>query len=190
MTAVLRVEGMAKRYGATIALDGVDLEVRAGEVHALIGENGAGKSTLMAVLAGAVRADSGEMQLQGVRFAPATTHDARRNGVALIHQELSLCPHLTVEENVLLGGELSRRGVIDRRRTRARALALLDELPHPEIRPGRRVAELSLPARQIVAHSRPTPASSSWTSPRAHCKVLMWSGCSRLSGASHRVASR
>ena len=150
MTAALRVAGVAKRYGATVALDGVDLAVRAGEVHALIGENGAGKSTLMGVLAGAVRPDAGEMTLQGARYAPGTPLDARRNGVALIHQELSLCPHLSVAENVLLGVEVSHRGWINRRATRARALALLDEMPHPEIRPERKLAELSLPARQIV----------------------------------------
>lgn len=190
MTAVLRVEGMAKRYGATVALDGVDLEVRAGEVHALIGENGAGKSTLMAVLAGAVRADSGEMQMEGARFAPATTHDARRCGVALIHQELSLCPHLTVEENVLLGGELSRRGVIDRRRTRARARALLDELPHPEIRPGRRVAELSLPARQIVEICRALAADARVVLMDEPTSALQGADVERLFALVRRLTSR
>ena len=93
---VLRVDGIAMRYGATVALDGVGLTVRAGEVHALIGENGAGKSTLMGVLAGAVRPDHGEMRLAGERYAPDSTFSARQQGVALIHQELSLCPHLTV----------------------------------------------------------------------------------------------
>ena len=150
MSDVLRVSAIAKRYGATVALDGVDLTVRAGEVHALIGENGAGKSTLMGVLAGAVRPDRGDMHLMSTRYDPATPLDARRHGVALIHQELSLCPHLTVAENILLGGEIARRGWIDRRRSRERARALLDELPHPEIRPDRKLAELSLPARQIV----------------------------------------
>ena len=150
MTEALRVAGIAKRYGATIALDGVDLAVGAGEVHALIGENGAGKSTLMGVLAGAVRPDAGEMFLRGARYEPGTPLDARKNGIALIHQELSLCPHLTVAENVLLGVEMSDRGWINRAATRERARALLDEMPHPEIRPDRKLAELSLPARQIV----------------------------------------
>ena len=150
MTEALRVAGIAKRYGATIALDGVDLGVNAGEVHALIGENGAGKSTLMGVLAGAVRPDAGEMYLRGGRYGPGTPLDARKNGVALIHQELSLCPHLTVAENILLGVEVSARGWINRTAMRERARALLDEMPHPEIRPDRKLAELSLPARQIV----------------------------------------
>ena len=190
MSAVLRVEGIAKRYGATVALDGVSLEVHAGEVHALIGENGAGKSTLMAVLAGAERADSGEMQLGGASYAPGTTHDARRRGVALIHQELSLCPHLTVEENVLLGGELSRRGVIDRRRTRERALALLDELPHPEIHPDRRVSALSLPARQIVEICRALAADARVVLMDEPTSALQGADVERLFALVQRLASR
>lgn len=148
--AALRVAGIAKRYGATVALDGVDLAAQTGEVHAVIGENGAGKSTLMNVLAGATQPDRGEMWIHGIPYAPSSPHEARKSGVALIHQELSLCPHLSVEENLLLGGEMATRGWIDRGRTRERALALLAELPHPEIRPDRRVSELSLPARQVI----------------------------------------
>src|SRR5476651_280403 len=157
---VLRVEGIARRYGATIALDSVSLAVRAGEVHALIGENGAGKSTLMGVLAGAVRADRGTMELQGERYLPDSPLAARRKGIALIHQELSLCPHLTVAENVLLGAEVSDRGWIDRAGARARTLELLSELPHPEIRPDRMLGELSLPARQIVEICRALAADA------------------------------
>lgn len=187
---MLRVEGIAKRYGATIALAGVDLDVRAGEVHALVGENGAGKSTLMAVLAGAVRADRGTMQLEGTRYAPGSTHDARRSGVALIHQELSLCPHLTVEENVLLGGELAHRGVIDRRRTRERARALLDELPHPEIRPERRVADLSLPARQIVEICRALAADARVVLMDEPTSALQGADVEHLFALVRRLASR
>src|SRR5512139_1164750 len=120
--AGLRVTGIVRRFGATLALDGVDLEVRPGEVHALIGENGAGKSTLMGVLAGALRPDAGALALDGAPYAPENPLDARRRGVALIHQELSLCPHLTVAENVLLGRLPSRAGIF--RRSEAEALAL------------------------------------------------------------------
>src|SRR3954453_22872918 len=91
------------RYGPTQALDGVDLELRPGEVHALVGENGAGKSTLMKVLSGAVRPDAGTMSLDGVPYAPAGPQDARPRGAAMVYQELTLAPHLTVEENLLLG---------------------------------------------------------------------------------------
>lgn len=156
----LRVTGIVRRFGATLALDGVDVDVRPGEVHALIGENGAGKSTLMGVLAGALRPDAGTLALDGAPYAPENPLDARRRGVALIHQELSLCPHLTVAENVLLGGESSRWGWIDARASRERARALLDELPHPEIRPDRLLRELSLPARQIVEICRALAADA------------------------------
>src|SRR3954468_10711894 len=88
--------GVAKAFGATVALDGVDLAVRGGEVCALVGQNGAGKSTLMAILAGALTPDSGGMRLDGARYAPRGPLDARRAGVAMIYQELSLAPHLTV----------------------------------------------------------------------------------------------
>ena len=156
----LRITGVVRRFGATLALDGVDLVVRPGEVHALIGENGAGKSTLMGVIAGALRPDAGSMALDGASYAPDTPLDARHRGVALIHQELSLCPHLTVGENVLLGGECARWGWIDQSKSKARALALLNELPHPEIHPDRRLGDLSLPARQIVEICRALAADA------------------------------
>jgi ribose transport system ATP-binding protein len=150
VTEGLQVTGIAKRYGATVALDGVDLAVRPGEVLALLGENGAGKSTLMNVLSGEVQPDRGELTLDGRRYAPSAPHDARAHGVALIHQELSLCPHLSVTDNVLLGNEVARHGWIDRQAARERARALLDEMPHPEIHPNKRLSDLSLAARQIV----------------------------------------
>jgi len=158
--SALQLTGVVRRFGATVALRGVDLAVHPGEVHALIGENGAGKSTLMGVIAGAIRPDAGSMQLHGAPYAPATPLDARRRGVALIHQELSLCSHLTVTENVLLGAEPARLGWIDRAGARARARALLDELPHPDIHPDRLVRDLPIPARQIVEICRALAANA------------------------------
>ena len=99
------MRGIRKTFGATVALAGVDLSVASGEVCGLIGQNGAGKSTLMSILAGALKPDSGEMFIDGVRYAPDNPLEARRAGIAMIYQALSLAPHLSVMENVLLGGE-------------------------------------------------------------------------------------
>src|SRR5207302_1907958 len=93
----LRMRGICKRFGPTAALTDVDLTVSAGEVHALVGENGSGKSTLMKVLSGAIPADSGSIYLDGRPYRPRGPVEARRAGVAMIYQELSLAPHLSVE---------------------------------------------------------------------------------------------
>src|SRR5690242_8013552 len=86
----LRLSKIRKSFGPTVALDGVDLELREGEVHALIGENGAGKSTLMNVVAGSLRPDEGAMEIRGEIYSPSNPLEARTHGIALIHQELSL----------------------------------------------------------------------------------------------------
>src|SRR5206468_4144879 len=118
--ARLTMAGIHKRFGPTLALRGVDLGLHAGEVHALIGENGAGKSTLMKILSGAERPDAGAMTLDGKPYAPHRPHDARRLGVAMVYQELTLAPHLSVEANMLLGVEPSRWGFLRRREGRRR----------------------------------------------------------------------
>ncbi len=154
MTTSLRMRGVSKAFGPVVALDGVDLEVRAGEVHALLGENGAGKSTLMKVLAGAHAADSGTVELDGVPYAPRGTHDALDRGVAMVYQELNLAPHLSVADNVMLGRETSRRGVLDRRSMEARVAAALERLGRPDISPRAQVLALGPAARQIVEIAR------------------------------------
>jgi ribose transport system ATP-binding protein len=158
LTTALSLYGISKRFGATVALDGVSLDLRAGEVHALIGENGAGKSTLVNVLAGSIRPDAGTMEIEGQVYAPASPLDARLRGVGLIHQELSLAPHLSVAENILMGREPSRLGWLDRRSLRARALEVLETFAHPEIRAETRVGALSVAARQIVEICRAVSA--------------------------------
>lgn len=157
---VLRLSGMAKRFGATVALDGVDLDVRAGEVHAIIGENGAGKSTLMNVLAGALRPDAGEMWINGSSYRPDSPLDARRHGIALIHQELALCPHLSVAENVLLGDEPARWGRVDRVGARELTAALLRQFEHGDLDPDARVGDLPLASRQVVEICRALAANA------------------------------
>src|SRR5512137_370427 len=101
----LEMRGIVKRFGATEALAGVDFSLRTGQVHALLGENGAGKSTLMKILSGALRPDEGAMTIAGRPYAPDGPLDGRRSGVTMIYQELTLAPHLTVEENIRLGRE-------------------------------------------------------------------------------------
>jgi ribose transport system ATP-binding protein len=146
--------GIRKSYGPTAALRGVDLELSPGEVHALVGENGAGKSTLMKVLSGAERPDAGTMELDGQPYSPAGPQDARGRGVAMIYQELAVCPDLSVEANVLLGLESASRGFLRKAADRERVRAALAELGHPEIRPGSPVADLTPAARQVVEIAR------------------------------------
>src|ERR671928_24086 len=126
----LEMRGITKRFAGNTVLAGVELRAAAGEVHALVGENGAGKSTLMKILAGVHQPDAGEILIGGevVRFArPA---DAIAHGVAMIYQELSLAPHLTVAENVFLAREplkFAPLGVVDKRELIERAGRLLKE---------------------------------------------------------------
>ena len=152
--ARLSMRGVRKRFGATLALDGVDLELGDGEVLALVGENGAGKSTLMKVLSGAHVADEGQMWLDGRPFAPSGPLAARRAGVAMIYQELSLAPHLSVAENIMLGMEPTRVGVLDGPKMRRIAREALTTLGRPDIRPEMRVGNLPVGLQQMVEIAR------------------------------------
>jgi ribose transport system ATP-binding protein len=148
------MRGVAKAFGATVALDGVDLEVRGGEVCALVGQNGAGKSTLMAILAGALAPDAGSLLLDGHPYAPRDPLAARRAGVVMIYQELSLAPHLSVMENIVLGVEPVRYGLVQRDRMREIAARALAELGHPDILPDAIVGDLQPAAQQLVEIAR------------------------------------
>jgi ribose transport system ATP-binding protein len=148
--ALLELKSIVKEFPGVRALDGVSFDLQKGEVHALCGENGAGKSTLMNILAGAFPPDRALMEIGGRRYAPASPLDARRRGIALIHQELSLAPHLTVAENILMGLEPARWGWLDREAARRKTLEVLESFHHPEIRPNRRVADLPIAAQQVV----------------------------------------
>ena len=148
------MRGIRKAFGATVAVDGIDLSVRGGEVCALVGQNGAGKSTLMSILAGAQSPDSGSMTLAGHPYRPRHPLDARRAGVAMIYQELSLAPHLSAMENVVLGMEPSRGGIVrwnEMRDTARRSLARLGRSDIPLDAP---VRTLSVAAQQLVEIAR------------------------------------
>lgn len=158
--AFLRIEGVSKRFGATVALEQASLEVRSGEVHALVGENGSGKSTLMRIIAGAHAPDSGTMWLGGESYQPRSPIEARRRGVAMIHQELSLCGHLSIAENVLLGVEEASFGVLHGQRMRERAGRALAALGHIDMDTTRPVQELPIGLRQLVEIARATAVGS------------------------------
>ena len=153
-TPRLRMQGIRKRFGATVALDGVDLAVGAAEIHGLVGENGAGKSTLMKILSGALRPDEGTMELEGQPYHPRNPQEGRQAGVAMIYQELSLAPHLSVEENILLGIEPTRLGFVRRGEVRQRARTALEQLGHGDLDPATRVSTLSVGKQQIVEIAR------------------------------------
>ena len=126
---VLQMRGISKRYPGARALDNASLDVRGGEVHIVLGENGAGKSTLMKILSGAVRADAGEILLDGAPVELSSPLRARRLGISTIYQELSLVPHLSVAENIFLGKTPTRwAGVVDFGRMRVDARRILDGL--------------------------------------------------------------
>ncbi|MGK3994299.1 sugar ABC transporter ATP-binding protein [Sorangium sp. So ce1024] len=156
---LVEVKGIEKAFGRNAVLRGVSLRIAPASVHALLGENGAGKSTLTRVLLGMERADAGAMLLGGARYAPASAEGARRAGVVLVPQERTLCAHLTVADNVMLGIEPTARawlGIRDRERARAvarRAIALVAEDPArlPLDAP---VGELGVADRQLVELAR------------------------------------
>ncbi len=116
----LEVRGLGKSFGATRALDDVSIAVRAGSVHAFVGENGAGKSTLGKIIAGVFPQDQGELVLRGTTVSFGSPRRALVNGIALVAQEVALVPRLTVAQNVFLGTEPRRAGFIDRRAMRER----------------------------------------------------------------------
>jgi ribose transport system ATP-binding protein len=153
-SALLQMTGIVKEFPGVRALDGVDLDVRAGEVHCLLGQNGAGKSTLIKVISGFHQPDGGTIRWEGDEVSFSTPAKAIEHGVATIYQELDLVPHLDVTENVFLGHEVSRGGVIQRRQARRQVRDLLARLGHSEISPTRIVGDLSPANQQIVSMAR------------------------------------
>jgi ribose transport system ATP-binding protein len=154
VTPRLELSDIAKAFGATQALRGVTLTVGPGEAHALIGENGAGKSTLLKILGGVHEADSGVMSIDGAPYRPGNPIDARRAGVAMIHQELNLAPHLSVAENITLGEEPSRFGLLDRKAQRERAVTALRQLNAESIPLDALAGGLPIAQQQLVEIAR------------------------------------
>ncbi|MCG8653560.1 MAG: sugar ABC transporter ATP-binding protein [Pirellulales bacterium] len=151
---LLTIGGMSKRFGPTRALQDVSLQVRAGEVLALIGENGAGKSTLLKTLSGAHRADRGSMELCRTPFHPRGPHHARLSGVAMIYQELNLAPDLSVEDNVLLGLSGSGGGLLFRTRQRERVRQALGTVGLSHLDPQALVSRQSVATQQLIEIAR------------------------------------
>ena len=133
---VLRASDITKRYGGTQALKGVNFEIVKGKVTTLLGENGAGKSTLMKILAGVETPTSGTLELDGELVSFDSTADAADKGISIIHQELSLCPNLSVRDNIFMGRELvTSAGTVDyaaERKIVRQLMERLEEQIHPD----------------------------------------------------------
>ena len=159
-TPILEMRGISKTFPGVKALANVELTVYPGEVHALMGENGAGKSTLMKILSGAYKADAGgELRINGEVIHIDGPLSAKTKGIAVIYQELSLSPNLTVAENIYLGRELSSGGRVDRMRMRAECQGVLDRLG-ATFGPATVVSTLSIAERQMVEIARAIHANA------------------------------
>jgi len=151
---LLDVRDVCKQFPGVKALDGVELQVRKGEVHALLGENGAGKSTLLKILSGALRSDRGEVTLDGITLEPSETpRERQRAGLVTIYQEFNLLPFMSIAENLYLGREPKRRGFIDWAAMHDDSRALLTSLGL-SVDPKREVRHLSVAHQQMVEIGR------------------------------------
>ncbi|WP_246131318.1 sugar ABC transporter ATP-binding protein [Cellulomonas aerilata] len=148
------MRGIVKHFSGVRALDGVDLDVRPGEVHCLLGQNGAGKSTLIKVLAGAHRPDAGTVEWNGRTANLSNPVAALATGIATMYQELDVVDGLTIAENVYLGHELAAGGLTRRRAAHTRTRELLARLGHDELPPHREVGNLSAAGKQVVSMAR------------------------------------
>jgi ribose transport system ATP-binding protein len=146
---ILSLRGIRKSYGPIEVVHGIDLDIYAGEVVALLGENGAGKSTVSNVISGTVLPSSGEMTWQGAPYAPATPREAIDAGVGMIHQELLLLPHLSIAENIFVGRYPMKAGRVDRREMERRAHQGLQRLGL-DVSPRRLVEGLSTASQQLI----------------------------------------
>jgi len=149
VSELLRLIGLRKSFGGVEVLHGVDFEVRAGEVHALVGENGAGKSTLMKLASGVHQPETGQVFFEGLEGAFHTPQEALRAGIAMVHQELSLAPDLTVAQNLMAGREPTTFGLINWKELNRQAVALMTEFDL-KVHPATPTGELGMGHRQVV----------------------------------------
>ena len=154
-SSLLELRGIRKSFGGVRALRGVSFDLRAGEIHALLGENGAGKSTLIKTLGGIHTPDAGEIFMDGRAERIASPADAARLGIRVIHQELALAPNLSVAENLFLGREPGRYGFIDKARMKRESAARVEALGLHELNDVEaRVETLPIALRQLVEIAR------------------------------------
>lgn len=147
---LLQMTGISKSFGSNLVLDGVSLEVGAGEVVALLGENGAGKSTLIKILGGIYKSDGGEIAIKGEKKDIHSAAIAGENGIRIIHQEIILVPERTIAANVFLGRELrNQAGLVDAKRMERETQKIIDDL-HINLRAGQLVSELTIGMQQLV----------------------------------------
>ena len=157
---LLHLQAIEKHFGGITALASGDLQVNAGEIHALVGENGAGKSTLMKIVAGMLRRDGGEMRWKGQAADFTSPAEAHRAGISMVHQESLLAPHLTVAENIFLGREAVNGPLLDRRRMETETRRLINEHGFP-IDAASLIHELSPAQKQLVEICRALHSASS-----------------------------
>jgi len=160
---VLTMRGIGKAFPGVKALDNVDFTLHQGEIHALMGENGAGKSTLIKVLTGVYTMDDGEIKIQNRSIVNHSPQEAQENGISTVYQEISLCPNLTVAENLFLGREPRKLGMIDWKTMNKKAGELLSSLSIT-VPPTRQLDDCSIAVQQMIAIARAVDM---------HCKVLI-----------------
>lgn len=153
-TPLVTMRDIHKAFGPVKVLEGVDFELLPGEVHALMGENGAGKSTLMKILTGIYAPDSGAIEVDGKPATIATPADAEKYGIAIIHQELNLIPALTIADNLFLGREIQRFGLLDHRAMTKRSIEWLARVGMERLDPGTKIERLSVGQQQMVEIAR------------------------------------
>jgi len=151
---LVRMHDIHKAFGPVKVLEGVDFELVRGEVHALMGENGAGKSTLMKILTGIYAPDQGGIDVDGQAVSITSPAEAEKYGIAIIHQELNLIPALSIADNLFLGRELSRFGLLDRKAMTKRAMEWLARVGMTRLDPDTRIERLSVGQQQMVEIAR------------------------------------